>query len=83
MLTSLALEKQETQPMRRDQLFASEPILEGNLLPADLPNPYEPVRQEETSGMLGVWNPDQPSSFSNKDDRGDEEDQIITPLQGT
>lgn len=80
---SLALEKQETQPMRRDQLFAPEPILEGNLLPADLPNPYEPVRQEETSGLLGVWDPNQPSSYSNNDNRGNEEDQIITPLQGT
>src|SRR5437764_6160621 len=37
---SLALESQETQPMRRDQLLPTEPILEGNLLPADLPNPY-------------------------------------------
>src|SRR5581483_2407952 len=41
--SQLALEKQETQPMRRDQLFPQEPILEGNLAPADLPNPYEPV----------------------------------------
>jgi UDP-N-acetylmuramyl pentapeptide phosphotransferase/UDP-N-acetylglucosamine-1-phosphate transferase len=80
---SLALEKQETQPMRRDQLFTPEPILEGNLLPADLPNPYEPVRQEETSGMLGVWDPNQPSLHSNNGSHGDEEDQITTPLQGT
>ena len=79
---SLALEKQETQPMRRDQLFAPEPILEGNLLPADLPNPYEPVRQEETSGMLGVWEPNKPSSYIENDDP-QEENQITTPLQGT
>jgi len=79
---SLALEKQETQPMRRDQLFAPEPILEGNLLPADLPNPYEPVRQEETNGMLGVWEPNKPSSYSERDD-DQKEDQITTPLQGT
>ncbi len=80
---SLALEKQETQPMRRDQLFTPEPILEGNLLPADLPNPYEPVRQEETSGMLGVWDPSQPSLQSNNGSHGDKENQITTPLQGT
>jgi UDP-N-acetylmuramyl pentapeptide phosphotransferase/UDP-N-acetylglucosamine-1-phosphate transferase len=44
----LALEKQETQPMRRDQIVRQEePILEGNLPPADLPNPYKPVHQEE------------------------------------
>ena len=45
----LALETQETQPMRRDQILRQqeEPILEGNLPPADLPNPYEPVRSEE------------------------------------
>jgi len=41
----LALEKQETQPLRRDQINA--PIIAGNLLPADLPNPHEPVRSEE------------------------------------
>nr|MBA2680332.1 hypothetical protein [Ktedonobacteraceae bacterium] len=47
----LALEKQATQPMRRDQILRQqkeEPILEGNLPPADLPNPYEPVHSEET-----------------------------------
>jgi len=47
----LALEKQETQPMRRDQILRKqkeEPILEGNLPPADLPNPYEPVHSEDT-----------------------------------
>ncbi len=44
----LALEKQETQPIRRDQILRQEPILMGNLAPADLPNPHEPVRTEET-----------------------------------
>ncbi len=43
----LALEKQETQPMRRDQIMKQEPIIGGNLSPADLPNPYEPVSNEE------------------------------------
>jgi UDP-N-acetylmuramyl pentapeptide phosphotransferase/UDP-N-acetylglucosamine-1-phosphate transferase len=43
----LALEKQETQPMRRDQILQS-PVLTGNLPPADLPNPHEPIRDDET-----------------------------------
>ena len=45
----LALEKQETQPMRRDQILRQQPIISGNLPPADLPNPHEPIRSEETS----------------------------------
>ncbi len=44
----LSLEKQETQPMRRDQILRQEPVIMGNLAPADLPNPHEPVRSEET-----------------------------------
>lgn len=44
----LALEKQETQPMRRDQILRPPPVLTGNLPPADLPNPHEPIRSEET-----------------------------------
>jgi UDP-N-acetylmuramyl pentapeptide phosphotransferase/UDP-N-acetylglucosamine-1-phosphate transferase len=43
----LALEKQETQPMRRDQILHA-PVLTGNLPPADLPNPHEPIRGDET-----------------------------------
>ncbi|GCE30691.1 hypothetical protein KDA_61750 [Dictyobacter alpinus] len=55
----LALDKQETQPMRRDQLRAKieeqqQPILTGNLPPADMPNPYEPISEEEVnSGKTG------------------------------
>jgi phospho-N-acetylmuramoyl-pentapeptide-transferase len=44
--------------MRRDQiLHQQEPILAGNLPPADLPNPHEPVRSEETGsdGHSGTW----------------------------
>lgn len=44
----LGLEKQETQPLRRDQILRQNPVLTGNLAPADLPNPHEPVRSEET-----------------------------------
>ncbi len=52
----LALEEQETQPMRRDQILRQEPMITGNLPPADLPNPHEPVRSEETlDGHTGSW----------------------------
>src|SRR5579863_7221782 len=44
----LALENQETQPMRRDQILKEPPLLTGNLSPADLPNPHAPVRSETT-----------------------------------
>lgn len=53
----LALEKQETQPMRRDQILHEPPVLTGNLAPADLPNPHEPVRSEETfESHPASWN---------------------------
>ena len=45
----LALETQETQPLRRDliaQMASPPPILTGNLAPADLPNPHEPITSE-------------------------------------
>ncbi len=76
----LALEKQETQPMRRDQLRPPEPILSGNLQPADLPNPFEPVRSDETGdGTLDAWTPRQ-SSYSV--DGGTREDKEVThPLR--
>jgi UDP-N-acetylmuramyl pentapeptide phosphotransferase/UDP-N-acetylglucosamine-1-phosphate transferase len=52
----LALEQQETQPMRRDQIIRQEPMITGNLPPADLPNPHEPIRSEETQdGRAGGW----------------------------
>jgi UDP-N-acetylmuramyl pentapeptide phosphotransferase/UDP-N-acetylglucosamine-1-phosphate transferase len=52
----LALEEQETQPMRRDQILRQQPVITGNLPPADLPNPHEPVRSEETlDGRTGSW----------------------------
>src|SRR5207247_6498282 len=44
----IALEKQETQPMRRDQIMRQPPMIKGNLLPADLPNRHEPIHNEET-----------------------------------
>lgn len=52
----LALEKQETQPMRRDQIMKQPPILTGNLGPADLPNPYAPVDTDTTlNDTLSTW----------------------------
>lgn len=52
----LALEKQETQPMRRDQILKQTPILTGNLGPADLPNPHEPVSTESMfEDSLNGW----------------------------
>jgi phospho-N-acetylmuramoyl-pentapeptide-transferase len=52
----LALEEQETQPMRKDQILRQEPVITGNLPPADLPNPHEPIRSEEIrDGHLVSW----------------------------
>lgn len=52
----LALEKQETQPMRRDQIMKQPPILTGNLGPADLPNPHAPVTAESAlEESLSGW----------------------------
>ena len=54
--TRLALENQETQPMRREQLQRQQPILAGNLPPADMPNPHEPVSKEETMNeQVSPW----------------------------
>jgi UDP-N-acetylmuramyl pentapeptide phosphotransferase/UDP-N-acetylglucosamine-1-phosphate transferase len=52
----MALEKQETQPMRRDQIMKQPPILTGNLGPADLPNPHAPVSTESSlDDSLSAW----------------------------
>src|SRR5207247_1666435 len=52
----LALEEQETQPMRRVQILRQPPMITGNLPPADLPNPHEPVRSDETQdGHVVNW----------------------------
>ncbi len=82
--TRLALENQETQPMRRDQLIPKEPILTGNLPPADLPNPYEPIRSEEKEGgrIIETWNDRNDRSDLNDDgdDDDDEEHKPTMPL---
>jgi UDP-N-acetylmuramyl pentapeptide phosphotransferase/UDP-N-acetylglucosamine-1-phosphate transferase len=77
----LALEKQETQPIRRDQIIQQEPILSGNLPPADLPNPHEPVRSEETmSGRSGPWPIVEASPYPINNDGADH--QVTMPLSG-
>ena len=80
--TRLALEKQETQPMRRDQLIPKEPILTGNLPPADLPNPYEPIRSEEKEGgmLVETWNDRDGRSDLNGEDE-DEGHKPTMPLR--
>jgi len=82
--TRIALEKQETQPMRRDQITREqEPVLTGNLPPADLPNPHEPVRNEEKiDEHAGEWTPlgvQQTHSYDTPDTI-DEERQVTVPL---
>jgi UDP-N-acetylmuramyl pentapeptide phosphotransferase/UDP-N-acetylglucosamine-1-phosphate transferase len=52
----LALEKQETQPLRRAEILKPPPILTGNLGPADLPNPHAPVSVESAlEDSLDSW----------------------------
>lgn len=76
----IALEKQETQPMRRDQILRQEPIISGNLPPADLPNPFEPVRNEEKMDGNGNWMEPPTPSYNDPDD--DTENNIPTsPLR--
>jgi UDP-N-acetylmuramyl pentapeptide phosphotransferase/UDP-N-acetylglucosamine-1-phosphate transferase len=48
----MALEKQETQPMRRDQILREQPpIISSN--PADMPNPHEPIQSDEAANGVG------------------------------
>ena len=83
--TRIALEKQETQPMRRDQIMREqEPVLTGNLPPADLPNPHEPVRNEEKiDEHAGEWTPlgvQQSYSYDTPVNDDMEEHQVTAPL---
>ena len=73
----IAVEKQETQPIRRDQIMRQPPMIKGNLLPADLPNPHEPIRNEETvDSRIGSW-----AAPSRDDD--DEEHRATSPLHSS
>ncbi len=72
----LALEQQETQPLRRDQIIKQQPpMITGNLPPADLPNPHEPVRSEETMDDFAG------SRLARADDDDDEERKATAPLR--
>jgi hypothetical protein len=87
----LAVEKQETQPIRRDLILQQEPILAGNLPPADLPNPFEPVshpQEQDEQDFFDDWEPSTTSdpirSMPQEEERAnnDEEDQVTAPLRG-
>jgi UDP-N-acetylmuramyl pentapeptide phosphotransferase/UDP-N-acetylglucosamine-1-phosphate transferase len=78
----LSLEKQETQPIRREDLLRHQepPLLSGDLGPADLPNPHEPV----TSGEAGddVWSrPSFGKSGERSSDERGNDIQSTGPLQ--
>jgi len=78
----LSLEQQETQPMRRDQILRQQPpLVSGNLPPADLPNPHEPIRSDETFDSHNNWVV--PHISSNGDDSDGEERQVTFPLHST
>jgi UDP-N-acetylmuramyl pentapeptide phosphotransferase/UDP-N-acetylglucosamine-1-phosphate transferase len=68
----LAVEKQETQPMRRDEILRrqQEVVISGKLPLADLPNPYEPVSRHEAGA-------DEDEDWSDLDEE-DEENGIPT-----
>lgn len=66
----LALEQQETQPMRLEHIRKQAPILTGNLGPADLPNPHDPVSTETTlEESLNGWAAPLPVPSDNEKDR--------------
>jgi UDP-N-acetylmuramyl pentapeptide phosphotransferase/UDP-N-acetylglucosamine-1-phosphate transferase len=77
----IALEKQETQPMRRDQILQQqpEPIFTSNN-PADMPNPHEPVQSSESGhGPDTSWSPLQTAIYPDESD--DEEQHPTAPLR--
>jgi hypothetical protein len=74
----IALEKQETQPLRRDQIMRQPPMITGNLAPADLPNPHEPIRSDETMDGMGNWPRPQPPAYDSYEGN-DEEHQVTSP----
>jgi hypothetical protein len=78
----IALENQETQPMRRDQILNQEPIYSGNLPPADLPNPHEPIRSEETAdGHTGPWPQLKAPSYPINNEEAEEQHQPTVKLR--
>lgn len=77
----IALEKQETQPMRLEQIMRPAPVISGNLPPADLPNPHEPIRLEETMDGLSSWTTTPSNAAFDGDDNDDGEHHVTSPLR--
>ncbi len=77
----IALEKQETQPMRLEQIMRPVPVISGNLPPADLPNPHEPIRLEETMDGLRGWTTTPSKAAFDGEDSDGEEHQVTSPLR--
>lgn len=76
----MALETLETQPMKRDQIMRREPILSGNLAPADLPNPHEPIRSSEIEDEpIDPWSSIQGSPYPINNNG--EQRQVTSPLR--
>src|SRR2546422_184345 len=63
---------------RVEIIEASEDVMET---PADLPNPHEPIRSEETMDGVGSWSVSQSSRAYDSDDSDDEEHEITSPLR--
>src|SRR5260370_6771184 len=53
----LSLEKQETQPMKREEILRQQAVFNSNLPPADLPNPHEPLSPVQANNRQPAdWN---------------------------
>jgi UDP-N-acetylmuramyl pentapeptide phosphotransferase/UDP-N-acetylglucosamine-1-phosphate transferase len=85
----LAVEKQETQPIRKDLILQQqEPILAGNLPPADLPNPFEPVshaheQEPDDQDFFDDWQPPKPSGILKSTQKEDETKKGLAPFRPT
>jgi UDP-N-acetylmuramyl pentapeptide phosphotransferase/UDP-N-acetylglucosamine-1-phosphate transferase len=66
----LAVEQQETQPMRRDAILQQQAMYNDKLPLADLPNPYEPVSRPAT----GKESADDWDSEEDEEEMADEAD---------
>jgi len=66
--------------MRRDQILRQPAVISGNLPPADLPNPHEPIRSEETMDGLASWSTPQSTSGYDSDDNDDEDHEVTSPF---
>jgi len=79
----IALEKQETQPIRRDHILHPPPILSGNLPPADLPNPHAPIHSPDAhvnEQEIDTWVASVPSTSFKEEDSDNEQRYVTAPL---